>query len=99
MSTTTTGTVDRTETPTESIRLLDSRALASAAAVVAAVVMLLLGIFGAIGVYEGAVGMMEQWHLFFEPTVVGTIAGMIEAAIITFGLTYGVAWLYNAFAR
>ena len=65
----------------------------------AAVVMLLLGIFGAIGVYEGAVQMMEQWHLFFEPTVGGTIAGIFEAAIISFGLTYSLAWLYNAFVQ
>ncbi|MFC7130508.1 hypothetical protein [Haloferax chudinovii] len=78
---------------------LDALALAGAAAVVSAVVMLLLGVFGAIGVYEGAVAMMEQWHLFFEPTVVGTVAGMVEAAVISFVLVYAVAWLYNLFAR
>ncbi|WP_254524947.1 hypothetical protein [Natrinema caseinilyticum] len=78
---------------------LDALALAGAAAVVSAVVMLLLGVFGAIGVYEGAVEMMEQWHLFFEPTVVGTVAGMVEAAVISFVLAYPFAWLYNVFAR
>lgn len=85
-------------TATEAMHL-DALALAEAAAVVSAVVMLLLGAFGAIGVYEGAVEMMEQWHLFFEPTVVGTVAGMVEAAVISFVLAYGFAWLYNAFAR
>jgi len=42
---------------------------------------------------------MEQWHLFFEPTVGGTVAGMIEAAVISFVLMYTFAWLYNTFAR
>ncbi|WP_254533362.1 hypothetical protein [Natrinema gelatinilyticum] len=81
------------------VMYLDALALAGAAAVVSAVVMLLLSVFGAIGVYEGAVEMMEQWHLFFEPTVVGTVAGMVEAAVISFVLAYPFAWLYNVFAR
>jgi len=78
---------------------LDALALAGAAAVVSAIVMLLLGVFGAVGVYESAVAMMEQWHLFFEPTIVGTVAGMVEAAVISFVLVYTFAWLYNVFAR
>lgn len=94
-----TDTADRTESSSGPIRELNANALAAAGAVVAAVVMLLLGVFGAVGVYEGAVRMMEQWHLFFEPTVVGTVAGMVEAIVITFALTYSVAWLYNVFAR
>lgn len=40
----------------------------------------------------------RQWHLFFEPTIVGTVAGMVEAAVISFVLMYAFAWLYNAFA-
>ncbi|WP_236639849.1 hypothetical protein [Salinigranum halophilum] len=77
---------------------LDALALAGAGAAVSAIVMLLLGVFGAIGVYESAVEAMQQWHLFFEPTVVGTLAGMGEAAVVSFVLMYAVAWLYNAFA-
>jgi hypothetical protein len=73
-------------------------ALAGAASVVAAAVMLVLGAFGAVGVYEGAVEAMQQWHLFFEPTVVGTAAGIVEAAVVTFVLVYAFAWLYNTFA-
>lgn len=80
-------------------RHLDSIALAGAGAVVSAAVMLLLGVFGAIGVYEGAVEMMAQWHLFFEPTVVGTVAGMIEAAVVSFVLVYPFGRLYNVLAR
>lgn len=99
MSTTTTS---RREFETETSRgamKLDALAFAGAAAIVSAVVMLFLGIFGAVSVYEGAVEMMEQWHLFFEPTIVGTVAGMIEAAVISFVFFYAFAWLYNALAR
>ena len=77
---------------------VDALALAGAAAVVAAAVMLLLGVLGAIGVHEGAVRMMQRWHLFFDPTVVGTVAGMVEGAVVTFVLVYAFGWLYNAFA-
>ena len=76
---------------------LDSLALGGAAAVVSAVAMLLLGVFGAIGVYESAVEAMAQWHLFFAPTALGTVAGMVEAAVIGFVFTYVFARVYNAF--
>ncbi|WP_254538777.1 hypothetical protein [Halomarina litorea] len=99
MSTTTSNTANRTDRAEDAVRELNAIALGASGAIVAAVVMLLLGVFGAVGVYEGAVAMMEQWHLFFEPTVVGTVAGMIEAAVISFVLVYAFAWLYNALAR
>jgi len=99
MSTTTRPTNAYDTNATAGVMHLDALALASAAAVVSAVVMLFLGVFGAVGVYEGAVEAMEQWHLFFEPTVVGTVAGMVEAAVIGFAVMYAFAWLYNAFAR
>ncbi|WP_433633574.1 hypothetical protein [Halomicrococcus sp. NG-SE-24] len=99
MSTTTTNRGEyEAETSHESVKL-DALAFAGAAAIVSSVIMFLLGVFGAVGVYEGAVRMMEQWHLFFEPTVVGTVAGMIEAAVISFAFIYAFAWLYNVFAR
>ena len=99
MSTTTSNTANRTDQAEDVVRELNAIALGASGAVVAAAVMLLLGVFGAAGVYEGAVAMMEQWHLFFEPTIVGTVAGMIEAAIISFIFIYAFAWLYNALTR
>jgi len=72
-----------------------SLALAGSAAIVAAVVMLLLGILGNLGVYTGAVEMMQQWHIFFSPSIGGIIAGMFEAAIITFVFIYFFGFLYN----
>ncbi len=74
---------------------LNSNAFASAGAVVAAIGMLFLGIAGNIGVYNGAVQMMEQWHIFFSPSVGGIIAGMIEASAITYVCLYLFTWVYN----
>jgi hypothetical protein len=81
------------------VKHLDALALAGATAIVSAIAMLLLGVFGAVGVYEGAVEAMEQWHLFFEPTIVGTLAGIVEAVVIGFVLAYAIASLYNILAR
>ena len=61
--------------------------------------MLVLGILGSLGVYSGAVEMMQQWHLFFDLSVVGIILGMIEAGIISFLSGVVFAWLYNLFAK
>ena len=74
---------------------LRSLALAGSAAIIAAVVMLLLGILGNIGIYTGAVEMMQQWHMFFSLSIGGIIAGMFEAAIITFVFIYLFGFLYN----
>lgn len=70
-------------------------ALGGAAAIVAAIVMLLLGILGNLGIYTGAVEMMEQWHMFFSLSIGGIIAGMFEAAVITFVFIYLFGFLYN----
>ena len=76
---------------------LNALALGYAAAIVAAVIMLLLGILGNLGIYTGAVEMMQQWHMFFSLSVWGIIAGMIEAAIISFVFVYIFGWCYNRF--
>ncbi|AKB85827.1 hypothetical protein [Methanococcoides methylutens] len=64
-------------------------------AVITAIVMLLLGILGNLGIYTGAVEMMQQWHIFFSPSIGGIVAGMAEAAIISFVFGYAFAFLYN----
>ncbi|WP_435319147.1 hypothetical protein [Haloarchaeobius sp. TZWSO28] len=99
MSTTTAPQVEH-ETTTEAglFPHLNPTAFGAAAAAISALVMLLLGIAGTVGVYEGAVEMMVTWHMFFEPTVVGTLGGIIEAAIIAFVFTYAFAWVYNVLA-
>ncbi len=72
-------------------------ALGYAGATVGAGVMLLLGVLGNMGVYTSAVNMMRQWHLFFSLTPTGIIAGMVEAAVVSFILLYALGWLYNTF--
>jgi hypothetical protein len=74
---------------------LNPIALGTAAAIVAALSMLVLGIFGNIGIYTGAVDMMRQWHMFFSLTPLGIITGMIEAAVISFVFLYLFGWIYN----
>lgn len=73
-------------------------ALGYALAVISAVIMLLLGILGNLGIYSGAVEMMRQWHMFFSLSIIGIISGMIEAAIISFIFGYVFGWVYNRFA-
>ena len=74
---------------------LQANTLASAGAIIAAASMLLLGVGANLGIYEGAAVMMQQWHLFFSFSLMGIIAGMIEAAIITYVFLYALAWMYN----
>lgn len=76
---------------------LNPLALGYAAAFVSAIIMLLLGILGNLGIYSGAVSMMEQWHMFFSLSIGGIIGGIIEAAIISFLFTYIFGWFYNKF--
>ena len=77
---------------------LNSLALGYAAAILAAIIMLLLGILGNIGVYTGAVDMMQQWHVFFSLSIGGIIAGMFEAAVVSFVFAYLFGFVYNKFA-
>ena len=77
---------------------LNPLALGYAAAVIAAILMLLLGILGNLGVYTGAVAMMQAWHMFFDLSVVGIITGMIEAAVVSFVFVCLFGWTYNKLA-
>ncbi len=73
-------------------------ALAYSVAIVSAVAMFLMGIFGYMGVYGGMVGMMMQWHMYFVISPLGILAGMIEAAVWGFIAGYALAYAYNKFA-
>ncbi len=70
-------------------------AFGAAAAIVAAIGMLILGLLGNLGIYSGAVSMMSQWHMFFSLTPLGILTGMVEAAVITFVLIYIFGLIYN----
>jgi len=77
------------------MKTLNALALGYTGAIISAVCMLLLGILGSLGLYSGAVAMMEEWHMFFSPSVGGIVIGMIEAAIISFIILYAFALVYN----
>ncbi len=77
---------------------LNSLALGYTAAILAAIVMFLLGILGNIGVYTSAVEAMQQWHVFFSLSFGGIIAGMAEGAAASFILVYLFALIYNKLA-
>jgi hypothetical protein len=76
---------------------LNSLAFGITAAIVSALSMLILGILGNIGLYEDAVYMMSQWHMFFTLTPFGILAGMIESAVISFVFFYIFGGIYNRF--
>ncbi len=77
---------------------LNPKSLAISLSLVSALIMLLLGILGNLGVYTSAVDMMKQWHMFFDISILGIITGMIEAAIISFIFGWLIAYFYNKFA-
>jgi len=77
---------------------LNPKALGISLALISALMMLLLGILGNLGIYTGAVEMMMQWHVFFSLSIGGIIAGMIEAGIISFIFGWLIAYVYNKFA-
>lgn len=66
-------------------------------AIVSAAIMLLMGIFGNLGIYLGAVEMMQQWHIFFSLSFMGIIGGIIEAAVFSFIFGWLIAYIYNRF--
>jgi len=74
---------------------LNAVAFGGAAAIVAALGMLILGVLGNLGLYSGAVSMMSQWHMFFSLTPLGIVTGMVEAAVITFVFVWLFALIYN----
>ena len=78
---------------------LDPFALGLSGAVVGALAMLLLGIMGNLGTCTGIVNMMKEWHMFFSLSIGGIIAGMAEAAVVSFLLLWSLAWFYNRFSK
>ncbi|MBU1132060.1 hypothetical protein KKC32_02325 [Patescibacteria group bacterium] len=61
--------------------------------------MLLLSVANSLGIYQNAAAQMQGWHMFYEPTFLGTISGMIEAAVFTYLVLFVFAWLYNRLAK
>jgi hypothetical protein len=79
------------------MKTLNALALGYAGAIIGGACMLLLGVLGNLGLYTGAVAMMEEWHIFFSLSLGGIVAGMVEAAIMSFVALYAFAIVYNMF--
>lgn len=76
---------------------LDPNALALSLALLSGLCMLILGLFGLMGIYEGAVQMMADWHLFFSADAVGILTGILEGAFWGYVLGGLTAVFYNWF--
>ena len=74
---------------------LKELAFGVAGGVVSALCMLLLGILGNLGYYTEAAEIMAKFHVYFDLSLLGVIAGMIEGFVATFVGLYIFAWLYN----
>lgn len=74
---------------------LNSAAFGLAAAIVAALIMAVIGTLSRFGIYTEAAQMMSSWHIFFDTTLLGIFAGMVEAAVSTFVLIYLFAVIHN----
>lgn len=76
---------------------LNSNALGLSLGLLSGLCMLVLGLFGLIGVYEGAVQMMVDFHLFFSVDAVGILTGILEGAFWGYVLGGLTAAFYNWF--
>lgn len=77
---------------------LHSHALGVAAAVIAALSMLIMGILAMAGVYMEAFQIMKAFHIGFDATIVGTLIGIIEAAVVSYIGGYLFGSVYNKFS-
>jgi hypothetical protein len=76
---------------------LNELALGYAGAIISAACMLLLGVLANLGIYTGAAMQMTKWHMLFDLSLVGILAGTLEAAIIAFVFLYAFGFVYNWF--
>jgi len=73
--------------------------LSLAGALFSALFMFSLSILNAFGLYTSATKSMEALHLFYRPDVLGTLTGMLEAAVITYVSIFIFVSIYNALDR
>ena len=76
----------------------NANALGIALAFVSGLAMLILGLLGAAGYAQEAVQIMQAFHIWFDVTAVGIIAGIIEAAVFSYIAGWLIAAVYNKYA-
>jgi len=82
----------------ECMNKLNEKALAYAGAIIGALCMLVIGLFGNAGMYQGMANLMMQSHMWFSLSPAGILLGMIEAAVIGGLFAYIFGLVYNKFA-
>ncbi len=75
--------------------ILNPKALGYSFAMVSGLIMLIIGILGNFGLYLSGVSAMAEWHIFFNLSVLGIIAGIIEAGVFGFVFGWLIAVIYN----
>ena len=50
--------------------------------------MLILSLVNEFGLYTSATREMMKWHMYYSPTVQGTVLGMIEAGVLAYIVIY-----------
>ncbi len=78
---------------------LESKQLAVTFAIWSALFMLVLWLLANMGLYVSAAEQMAKWHVFFNFSFRGLIAGMIEAAVVSYVLVYTFVLVYNWVGR
>jgi hypothetical protein len=76
----------------------NTNALGIAIGAVCALGMLVLSVVGLAGYGQEAVSAMQAWHIWYDLSVVGIIAGIIEAGIVGYIGGFLIAWFYNLVA-
>ena len=74
---------------------LSTKRLGLSFGILSALLMLILGVLGNFGIYNGAVEMMISVHYFFNLSFLGIVAGMIEAFVVAGFAGIGIAYFYN----
>lgn len=74
---------------------LQAKQLAVSFAIWSAIFMLILWLLANMGLYVSGAGQMAKWHLFFNLSFGGLIAGMIEAAAVSYILVIVFVWIHN----
>lgn len=74
---------------------LKIQTLAISFAIWSALFMLVLWLLANMGLYVSAAEQMAKWHVFFNLTFTGLVAGMIEAAVVSYVLVFTFVWVYN----
>ena len=80
------------------MKTLHVQAVGLSIGALSAVCMLIMSLLALGGWYTSAYKIMQEFHIWADLTLLGTIGGMIEAAFWGYISGIAFAWLYNRLA-